>query len=158
MKLRDYLDHTQFHIPTRSRSTIHKATAVILLAGPAHGAGLCDKAPNKAVCNSIVYNRTDPREAVVAFIHKLVNQTKVGKVVAQKQAKSYEIVKCITEFDRSIEFAKGALKGLDNGDLATLKNYITAAQNNYLVCVEAFRANGKTNPIAKTNFILFLNV
>ena len=135
-------------------SCVFLATAVILLADPAYGAGLCDNSPNKDVCNSIVYQRTDPRDAVVAFIHKLVNQTRVGKVVAQRQAKSNEIVKCITEFDRSIEFAKGALNGLDKGDLATLKNYITAAQNNYVVCDEVFRANGETNPIAKTtNFL-----
>ena len=133
-------------------SCVFLATAVILLAGPAHGSGLCDNAPNKAVCNSIVYRRTDPREAVVAFIHKLVNQTKVGKVVAQKQGNSSNIFKCITEFDRSIEFAKGALKGLDNGDLPVLKNYITAAQNNYFVCDEGFR--GKTNPIGKTTKFL----
>ena len=73
-------------------SYVFLATAVILLIGQAHGAGLCDKSPYKQVCASIVYNRTDPRQASVAAVHKLVYQSKVAKVVAQRQNKSKKLI------------------------------------------------------------------
>ena len=65
-------------------SYVFLKTTVILLAGHAHGAGLCDNAPNKQVCNSIVYTETDPHDVVVAAIHQKIYQNKVSKVVAKK--------------------------------------------------------------------------
>ena len=125
-------------------------TAVILLAGHAYGAGLCDNSPNKQVCHSIVYKRTDPGEASVAAVHKLVNQTKVAKVVAQRQTNSSEIAKCITLFDGTIINTKDILAKLDTGDYSNAKSFFTSTENKYLGCDEWCSYVGKTNPIAKS--------
>ncbi|XP_023880300.2 uncharacterized protein LOC136069875 [Quercus suber] len=134
-------------------SYVFLATTVILFAGPAH-AGLCDNAPNKQVCESIVYHRTDPRDGVLASMHKLVSQTRDGKVVAQKYDKSLGAVQCINEFNGAIEDAKGALKDLSNNDLSTLKNDITAAKNHFDKCNKGFQGYGETNPFPKTTKLL----
>ncbi|KAL0009252.1 hypothetical protein SO802_010754 [Lithocarpus litseifolius] len=126
------------------------ATAVILFTGHAHGTGLCDNYHNKQVCDSIVYNRTNPRDAMVAACHKLIYETKVAKVVAQRQANSTEIDNCITDFDGAIAITKRALESLKANDYAGLRNYINATQINYQACDEGFQSSAKTNPIAKS--------
>ena len=131
-------------------SYVFLATAVILLTGHAHGAGLCDNSPNKQVCNSIVYNRTNPRDAAVAACHKLVYETKVAKKVAQEQPKSTEIDNCIRDFDGAITITKRALESLNKSDYAGLTNYMSATQVNYQACDGGFQGSGKTNPIAKS--------
>ena len=100
-------------------------TAVILLAGHTHGAGLCNNSPNKQVCYSIVYQRTDPHEATVAAVHKLVDQTKVAKVVAQRQTNSSEIAKCITLFDGAIINCKLLRKQYKTKIIFSFKNRCT---------------------------------
>ena len=55
------------------------ATAVILLIGQIHGAGLCDNSPFKQICASIVYNRTDPRQASVAAVHNWFTRAKLQR-------------------------------------------------------------------------------
>ena len=134
-------------------SYVFLATAVILFAGPAH-ADLCDNAPNKQVCKSVVSDRTDPRDAVVASMHKLVSQTKAGKVVARKFDKSLGIVPCIKDFDGAIGDARGALKSLSNNDLSALKNFIASARNKFDTCNKGFQGYGETNPIPKTTKLL----
>eukprot|EP01084_Bolivina_argentea_P100870 180961_1 len=109
-------------------SYVFFATTVILLTGHAHGAGLCDNSPNKQVCDSIVYNRTIPRDAVVAACHKLVSETKVATGVAHKQPNSTEIYNCIKKFDESIVFAKDALNSLDQGQPLSSNAYLLAAR------------------------------
>ncbi|XP_075644999.1 uncharacterized protein LOC142615987 [Castanea sativa] len=131
-------------------SYVFLATAIILFTGHAHGAGLCDNSPNKQVCYSIVYTRTDPRDASVAACHKLVYETKVAKVVAQRQAKSFEIDTCIQYFDGAIFDVKLALIGFSNGNYVTLKTYINSTREYYDNCDDAFENYGKTNPIAKS--------
>ena len=131
-------------------SYVFLATAVILLNGHAHGAGLCDNSPNKQVCNSIVYNRTNPRDAAVAACHKLVYETKVAKKVAQEQPKSTEIDNCIRDFDGAITITKRALESLNKSDYTGLTNYMNATQVNYQACDGGFQGSGKTNPIAKS--------
>ena len=137
-----FKDYTSF-------SYVILATAVILFAGPAH-ARICDNAPNKLVCESVVYHRTDPRDGEVASMHKLVAETKAGKVVARKFDKSLGIVQCINEFNGAIEDAKNALKSLSNNDLSALKNFITAARHNFDICNKGFQGYNETNPITKT--------
>ncbi|XP_075645227.1 uncharacterized protein LOC142616229 [Castanea sativa] len=134
-------------------SYVFLATAVNLLAGPAY-ARLCDNARNKQVCEAIVHDRTDPRDGVVASMHKLVYETKAGKAVAKKFDKSLGIVQCIQEFDRAIEDAKGALKALSNNDLSSLKNFTNSAQHNFDICNKGFQGYGETNPIPKTTKLL----
>uniref|UniRef100_A0A7N2LKZ0 Pectinesterase inhibitor domain-containing protein n=1 Tax=Quercus lobata TaxID=97700 RepID=A0A7N2LKZ0_QUELO len=124
------------------------AIAVILLAGHTHGAGLCDNAPNKQVCDSIVYQRTNPREAVVASIHKMVYQTKVAKAVAQKQANSTKIDACIKEFKEGIDNGKRALEALAKSKYISVRTSIIAAWTNCVVCDNGF--GGDPNPIAKS--------
>ncbi|KAL4598288.1 hypothetical protein ACB092_11G050700 [Castanea dentata] len=131
-------------------SYVFLATTVILLAGHVHGAGLCDNSPNKQVCYSIVYKRTDPREATVAAVHKLVDQTRVAKVVAQRQTNSTEITKCITNFNGAIINTKDVLLELDEGDYSDAYSLFNAASNKYLGCDEKFSYANKTNPIAKS--------
>uniref|UniRef100_A0A7N2LJA7 Uncharacterized protein n=1 Tax=Quercus lobata TaxID=97700 RepID=A0A7N2LJA7_QUELO len=126
------------------------ATAVILFTGHAHGAGLCDNSPNKQVCYSIVYNRTDPHNASVATCHKLVYETKVAKVVAQRQTKSYEIDRCIVYFDIAIGYAKIGLKDLEAGKYEDLKIDINATKSCYNNCDYMFENYGNTNPIGKS--------
>ncbi|XP_075644961.1 uncharacterized protein LOC142615947 [Castanea sativa] len=126
------------------------ATAVILLIGQAHGAGLCDDSPNKQICYSIVYNRTDPREASIAAVNKLVYQSKVAKVVAQRQKKSTEIDYCISKFDLAIGFLKYSLSAMSKGDYRTLRTYIIQARIAYNGCDAEFQTAGKPNPIAKS--------
>ena len=135
-------------------SYVFFATTVILLTGHAHGAGLCDNSPDKQVCHSIVYNRTNPHDAVVAACHKLISQTKVANGVARKQPNSTEIYNCITKFDESIGFAKDALNSLDQGQPLSSKTYLIAAWSNYKVCDDWFLNSGKTNPIAKSTKLL----
>ena len=124
------------------------ATAVILLAGHTYGAGLCDNAPNKQVCDSIVYQRTDPREAVVAGIHKMVYQSKVAKAVAQNQTKSTKIDACIKEFEAGIDNGKRALEALAASKYISVRTSIIAAWTNCVVCDKGF--GGDPNPIAKS--------
>uniref|UniRef100_A0A7N2LIP8 Pectinesterase inhibitor domain-containing protein n=1 Tax=Quercus lobata TaxID=97700 RepID=A0A7N2LIP8_QUELO len=131
-------------------SYVFLATVIILFTGHAHGAGLCDNSPNTQVCYSIVYNRTDPYSASVALCNKLIYETKVAKVVAQKQAKSPEIEQCIKEFDSSISYTKVALVGLRGGHYPTLQEFISATQVNYQYCDSQYQKSGKTNPIAKS--------
>ncbi|XP_075645029.1 uncharacterized protein LOC142616020 [Castanea sativa] len=132
-------------------SYVFLVTAIILLTGHAHGAGLCDNSPNKEVCYSIVYNRTNPRDAVVAACNKLVSETKVAKVVAQSQPNSTEIYDCILIFGESIFYTKDALQSLGNNEPVFLsRNYLLSAQANYKLCDDGFRNSGKTNPIAKS--------
>ena len=135
-------------------SYVFFATTVILLTGHAHGAGLCDNSPNKQVCDSIVYNRTNPRDAVVAACHKLVSETKVANGVAHKQPNSTEIYNCITKFDGSIVFAKDALNSLDKGQPLSSNAYLLAARANYKLCDDGFQNSGKTNPIVKSTKLL----
>ncbi|XP_023874509.1 uncharacterized protein LOC111987046 [Quercus suber] len=135
-------------------SYVFLATTVILLTFHAHGAGLCDKSPNKQVCDSIVYTRTDARDAVVAACHKLVSQTKVAKVLAKQQPNSTEIYKCITNFDGSIVFARDALNSLNAGEPLSSNAYLLAARANYKLCDDEFKNSGKTNPIAKSTKLL----
>ncbi|XP_075645030.1 uncharacterized protein LOC142616021 [Castanea sativa] len=127
------------------------ATAVILLAGHTHGAGLCDNAPNNQVlqvCRSIVNNRTDPREAVVACIHKMVYQFNVAKAVAQTQAKSTKIDACIKEFEAGIGNGRRASEALAAGKYINLRTYIIAAWTNCVVCNNGFGFD--PNPVAKS--------
>ncbi|KAL0009158.1 hypothetical protein SO802_010660 [Lithocarpus litseifolius] len=131
-------------------SYVFLATVVILFTGHAHGAGLCDNYPNKQVCYSIVYTRTDPRNASVAACHKLIYETKVAKVVAQRQPKSLEIDICIRRFDGAIDFVKQALNGLEAGDYRALAANINATQLNYQNCDNVFENYGKINPLAKS--------
>ena len=126
------------------------ATAVILFTGHAHGAGLCDNSPNKQVCYSIVYNRTDPHNASVATCHKLVYETKVAKVVAQRQPKSIEIDRCIFDFNIAINYAKLGLNSLEAGKYEDLKSNINATKSFYNDCDYVFENYGKTNPIGKS--------
>ena len=131
-------------------SFIFLATAIILLTGHTHGAGLCDNSPYKQVCHSIVYNRTDPRDAVVAACHKLVFETKAAKGVAQKQPNSTEIYDCITCFNVSIFSTNDALKSLGNNEPVFLsRNYLLGARANYKFCDDGFQNSSKANPIAK---------
>ncbi|XP_023923892.1 uncharacterized protein LOC112035295 [Quercus suber] len=132
-------------------SYVFLATAILLLTGHAHGPGLCDNSPHKQVCHSIVYNRTNPRDAVVAACHKLVSQTKAAKVVAQRQPNSTEIYDCITSFNVSIFYTKDALKCLSNNMPVFLsRDALLDAQDNYKLCDDGFQNSGKTNPIAKS--------
>ena len=131
-------------------SYVFLAIAVILHTGNSHCAGLCDNSPNKQVCNSIVYNRTNPRDAMVAACNKLISETKVAKRVALGQPKSTEIDNCITYFDGAIKISKRALESLNANDYTGLKNYISATQTNYEACDGRFQSSGKTNPIAKS--------
>ncbi|KAL4598515.1 hypothetical protein ACB092_11G064500 [Castanea dentata] len=126
------------------------ATAVILFTGHTHGAGLCDNSPNEQVCYSIVHNQTDPRDATVAACHKLIDETKVATVVAQRQAKSLEIDMCITEFITVIYNVNHALNGLEAGNYLILRAYINSTQSNCDNCDKLFENYGKTNPIAKS--------
>ena len=135
-------------------SYVFLATAVILLTGHAHGAGLCDNSPSKQVCHSIVYNRNDPREASVAAVHKLVNQTKVAKVVAQSQTNSTEITKCITLFNGAILNTRDVLAKLDAGNYTEAYSFFNLAEYKYRGCDEYFSLAGKTNPIAKSTKLL----
>ena len=138
-----FKDHTFF-------SYLFLATVVILFTGHAHGAGLCDNSPNKQVCNSIVYTRTDPRDASVAACHKLISETKVATAVAQRQPKSLEIDICIVNFKNAILQVKRALNSFQAGHYGELKDNINATQADYANCDHLFENYGKTNPIAKS--------
>ena len=138
-----FKDHTFF-------SYLFLATVVILFTGHAHGAGLCDNSPNKQVCYSIVYTRTDPRNASVAASHKLISETKVATAVAQRQPKSLEIDICIVNFKNAILQVKRALNSFQAGHYGELKDNINATQADYANCDHLFENYGKTNPIAKS--------
>ena len=131
-------------------SYVFLATIVILFTSHAHGVGLCDNSPNKQVCYSIVYTRTDPIAASIALCNKLVYETKAAKVVAQGQAKSPEIEQCIKEFDSAISYTKVALGGLRGGQYQTLKEFINSTLVNFQYCDSLYQKSGKTNPIAKS--------
>nr|POE84423.1 hypothetical protein CFP56_41730 [Quercus suber] len=135
-------------------SYVFLATVVILFTGHAHGAGLCDNSPNKQVCYSIVYTRTDPRNAIVAACHKLVHETRVAILVAQRQAKSLEIDTCINEFTVAIAYVKQALNGFKAGNYHTLRDSINTTQGHYQRCNYLFENYGKTNPLAKSTKLL----
>nr|XP_023882807.1 uncharacterized protein LOC111995131 [Quercus suber]POE72600.1 hypothetical protein CFP56_10715 [Quercus suber] len=126
------------------------ATAVILFTGHTHGAGLCDNSPNKQVCYSIVFDRTDPRDASVAAGHKLIYETKVARVVAQKLTKSLEIDMCIDDFNGAIGYVKNALYFLSTRDYITVKSYINETLSNYDHCDSLFEKYKNTNPLAKS--------
>ncbi|KAL0000270.1 hypothetical protein SO802_019872 [Lithocarpus litseifolius] len=126
------------------------ATVVILFTGHAHGAGLCDNSPNKQVCYSIVYTRTDPRDASVAACHKLIYEIKVATVVARRQARSIEIDLCINDFDSAIVIAKVALNNLKTGNYEILRTYLNGTQVYYDHCDNTYNNYGKTNPLAKS--------
>nr|POE84424.1 hypothetical protein CFP56_41731 [Quercus suber] len=131
-------------------SYVFLATVIILFTGHAHGAGLCDNSPNKQVCYSIVYTRTDPRSASVAACHKLVFETRVAKLVARRQAKSLEIDECISEFNNAIGFVKQALDDFKAGNYDILSIRINATQANYQNCNNLYEFYGKINPLAKS--------
>ena len=131
-------------------SYVFLATVIILFTGHTIGAGLCDNSPNKQVCYSIVYNRTDPIAALVAFCHKLIYETKVAKVVAQKQAQSPETKECIKQFDDANSYTKVALSGLRGGQYQTTKEFINSTLVNFQYCDSLYQKSGKTNPIAKS--------
>ena len=138
-----FKDHTFF-------SYLFLATVVSLFTGHAHGAGLCDNSPNKQVCNSIVYTRTDPRDASVAACHKLIYETKVAKVVAQRQKRSLELDICIFDFDLAINVTKGALYGFEIGNYNFMRAQINGTQVDYQNCDNVYESYGKTNPLAKS--------
>ena len=129
-------------------SYVFLATAVILLIGQAHGAGLCDKSPYKQVCASIVYNRTDPRQASVAAVHKLVYQSKVAKVVAQRQNKSKKLIIAYRNLTVPLASSKFPWKS------CRVVTYIIQARVAYNGCDSEFRTSGKPNPIAKSTKFL----
>nr|POE74191.1 hypothetical protein CFP56_46926 [Quercus suber] len=131
-------------------SYVFLATAVILFTGHAHGAGLCDNSPNRQVCYSIVYTRTNPRDASVAACHKLIYETRVATRVAQMQPKSLAIDTCIKEFYKAIPSIQGALGGLASGNYEVLRTFINSTQLNYEVCDYVFVHYGMTNPLAKS--------
>nr|POF07604.1 hypothetical protein CFP56_61860 [Quercus suber] len=131
-------------------SYVFLATAVILFTGHAHGAGLCDNSPNQQVCYSIVYTRTDPRDASVAACHKLIHETRVATVVAQSQPKSIEIDLCISDFYSAISNVRRALNAFGNGNYPVLKAAINGTQDLYASCDYVFVYYGKTNPLAKS--------
>nr|XP_023904631.1 uncharacterized protein LOC112016317 [Quercus suber] len=135
-------------------SYVFLATAVFILIGQAHGASLCDNSPYKKICASIVYNRTDPRQASIAAVHKLVFQSKVAKVVAQRQNRTTEINYCIAKFDLAIGFLKKSLEFMKAGDFHNLRTYIIQARVAYGGCDSEFRTSGKPNPIAKSTQFL----
>ena len=135
-------------------SDVILATAIILLAGHVHSASLWDNAPNKQVCNSIVYTRTDPRDAVVVAINKMIYQNKVAKVVAKKQTESPEIERCIRLFEGAISRAKLALVYLNFGNKNVARDYINGTIDNYQICDDEFKDHRKTNPIAKSTKLL----
>nr|POF07608.1 hypothetical protein CFP56_61864 [Quercus suber] len=126
------------------------ATAVILFTGHAHGAGLCDNSPNRQVCFSIVYTRTDPRDASVAACHKLIYETRVATRVAESQPKSLEIDSCISNFYNAISTVQSALNAFGNGNYPLLRVTINATQTIYANCDYVFVHYGKTNPLAKS--------
>ncbi|KAK4589632.1 hypothetical protein RGQ29_020276 [Quercus rubra] len=142
-----FKDNTSF-------SYVFLATTVIHFAGHAHGAGLCDNAPNKQVCNSIVGNRTNPRDAVIADIHKAVYQNKVARAVARKQAESTEINTCIKIFASCIYYNKLALRYLNDGNRNVARDLIGGNIDSYQKCDDLFKNSGKNNPIAKSTKLL----
>jgi len=134
-------------------SYVFLATAVILFAGPAHAA-LCDNAPDKQFCISVIADRTDSRDAVVASMNKLVSQTKAGEVEVRKYDKMLGTFRCIKAFDAAILDGEGALKSLKKNDLPALKNFIASTRNEFDTCNKAFQGYGETNPIPQTTKLL----
>nr|POE58845.1 hypothetical protein CFP56_01630 [Quercus suber] len=135
-------------------SYVFSAIAVILLTGHAHGQGLCDNSTYKVVCESIVVDRTDPKDASIAACHKLIFETKNVRVAAQTPPVTPQFENCIAAFTGAISNTKIALQGLQAGDYATLRIYLLAAKTNYLGCDDGFQNSGQTNPIAKSTKLL----
>uniref|UniRef100_A0A7N2LNS1 Pectinesterase inhibitor domain-containing protein n=1 Tax=Quercus lobata TaxID=97700 RepID=A0A7N2LNS1_QUELO len=135
-------------------SYVFLATTVILFAGHAHGANLCDNAPNKQVCNSIVGSRTNPRDAVVADLHKMVYQNKAARAEAKKQAESTEINICINIFESCIYYNKLALSYLNDGNRNVARDLIGGNIDSYQKCDDTFKNSGMNNPVAKSTKLL----
>ena len=91
-----------------------------------------------------------PRSASVAACHKLIYETKVAKVVAQRQKRSLELDICIFDFDLAINVTKGALYGFEIGNYNFMRAQINGTQVDYQNCDNVYESYGKTNPLAKS--------
>ena len=139
-------------------SLVILATASILLAGHAHGRvltdDLCKNAQNKPLCRKIVNNRTDPHDALVSSIHKLIYESKAATKLAHQQGESREMDVCIAKFEDSIDILKKSLKSLEDRDLPGLNVNLLAAMNGYVACDDAFSESKVINPIDKIDAFL----
>lgn len=139
-------------------SLVFLATATILLANHAHGRvltdDLCKNAQNKPLCSQIVNNVTDPHDALVSAIHKLVYESKMAAKLAHQQGKSHEMDVCIAKFEDSIDSLKKSLKSLKDRDLPGLNVNLVAAMNDYVACDDAFSESKVINPVDKIDAFL----
>ncbi|KAL0009309.1 hypothetical protein SO802_010811 [Lithocarpus litseifolius] len=81
--------------------------------------------------SKIVNNRTDPHDALVSSIHKLIYESKLATKLAHQQGKSHEMDVCIAKFEDSIDSLKKSLKSLEDRDLPGLNVNLLAAMNDY---------------------------